>query len=305
MHYDPFSAADRLEKADILTNNAVIAALQCDQGNAIRAMSHAKYKQMLKDLFTIYYHKLAEEAAEDFEQACKNYDAERDGIENNPRKKFKPKTEFEIDQELKAYFEEQDELQAKNDENQEAFANVKNQQINAILAKIEKDTRAENGHMVDTYEEYGMEFFHAELSVRRIFDYIATAMGFHHDQTLDKIAGYLRKNNISEEGALAMVKRSEALKAIDDKNHAFHEEYTELLNAFETGTWYSHDDIREIFEKLNNAKILCGSDRTTQTCTEVINRVFETTEMKMRQNGAPLPARGLLIVRRAVLPTLD
>ena len=187
----------------------------------------------------------------------------------------------------------------------DAIANSKNQQINAILAKIEKDTRAENGHMVDTYEEYGMGFYDAELIVRRVFDYIATAMDFHPDQTLDKIAGYLRKNNISEEAAMAMVKKSEALKALDNKNSAFHEEYTELLNAFEMGAWYSHDDIREIFEKLNNAKILCGSNRTTQTRTEVINRVFETAEKKMRQNGAPLPALGLRIVRRAALPTFD
>ena len=180
-----------------------------------------------------------------------------------------------------------DELQAKIDENQEAVANAKNQQINAILDKIEKDTRAENGHMVDTYEEYGMEFNDIELSVRRVFDYIATAMDFHHDQTLEKIAGYLRKNNISEEDAMAMVKKSEARKALENKNSAFHVEYTELLNAFEIGKWYSHGDIREIFEKLNNAKILCGSNRTTQTRTEVINRVFETTGRKMRQNGAP------------------
>jgi hypothetical protein len=198
-----------------------------------------------------------------------------------------------------------DELQAKIDENQEAVTNAKNQQINVILDKIEKDTRAENGHMVDTYEEYGMKFYDAELSVRRVFDYIATAMDFDQDQTLDKIAGYLRKNNISEEAAMTMVKKSEALKALENKNSAFHEEYTELLNAFEIGTWYSHDDIREIFEKLNNAKILCGSNQTTQTRTEVINRIFETTEKKMRQNGAPLPSRGLLIVRRAVLPTFD
>jgi hypothetical protein len=197
------------------------------------------------------------------------------------------------------------ELQAKIDENQEAVTNAKNQQINVILDKIEKDTRAENGHMVDTYEEYGMKFYDAELSVRRVFDYIATAMDFDHDQTLDKIAGYLRKNNISEEAAMTMVKKSEALKALENKNSAFHEEYTELLNAFEIDTWYSHDDIREIFEKLNNAKILCGSNQTTQTRTEVINRIFETTEKKMRQNGAPLPSRGLLIVRRAVLPTFD
>ena len=107
MQYNPFSAADRLEKADILTNNAVIAALQCEQGNVIRAMSHAKYKQLLKAVFTDYYHSLAEEAEGEFEQACKAYDAERDGIENDPCKKFKPSTEFEIYQELKAYFEEQ------------------------------------------------------------------------------------------------------------------------------------------------------------------------------------------------------
>ena len=129
-----------------------------------------------------------------------------------------------------------DELQAKIDENQEAVANAKNQQINAILDKIEKDTRAENGHMVDTYEEYGMEFYDIELSVRRVFDYIATAMDLHHDQTLDKIAGYLRKNNISEEDAMAMVKKSEARKALENKNSAFHVEYTEPLNAFETGS---------------------------------------------------------------------
>ena len=59
------------------------------------------------NVFTDYYHSLAEEAEGEFEQACKAYDAERDGIENDPCKKFKPSTEFEIYQELKAYFEEQ------------------------------------------------------------------------------------------------------------------------------------------------------------------------------------------------------
>ena len=107
MQYDPFSVSDRLEKADSLTNSAIMNALQTALGDDIRAMSYAEYKQLLKAVFTDYYHSLAAEAEGEFEQACKAYDAERDGIENDPCKKFKPSTEFEIYQELKAYFEEQ------------------------------------------------------------------------------------------------------------------------------------------------------------------------------------------------------
>ena len=107
MRYNSFSVSDRLERADILTNDSIIAVLQCEQGDAIRAMSHAEFKQMHKDVFTVYYHNLIAEAEEDFKQACKDYDAERDGIENDPRKNFKSKTKFEIEQEIKAYFKEQ------------------------------------------------------------------------------------------------------------------------------------------------------------------------------------------------------
>jgi hypothetical protein len=111
MQYDPFSLADRLEKADIETNYLIIYTLQCDPVNEIREMSYAEYKQLLKDLFSFHYRELTEEAKELFEQACHKYDAVRDGTANDPRKNFKPKTEFEIDQEIKAYFEELDELQ--------------------------------------------------------------------------------------------------------------------------------------------------------------------------------------------------
>ena len=103
MQYDPYSLADRLEKANLLTNEII-------SGVMLDGMSYADFKQTWKDLFSLYYQVLTEEAADIFEQACKYYDAERDGIENDPRKKFKPKTEFEIDQELKVYFEEQETL---------------------------------------------------------------------------------------------------------------------------------------------------------------------------------------------------
>ena len=107
MRCDLYSLADRLEIAGILTNDEIIDALRGEQGDAIRAMNYAKFKRMWKLVFSLYYHDLAKEAAADFEQACTDYDAERDGIENDPRKKFKPKTKLEIDQEIKAYFEEQ------------------------------------------------------------------------------------------------------------------------------------------------------------------------------------------------------
>ena len=107
MRYDLYSVADRLEKADILTNEAILKALQCELGDFIRAMSHVEFKQLRKDIFAGFYHNLAAKAEDGFEQACADYVPERDGIENDPRKKFKPKTVFEIDQEIKAYFEEQ------------------------------------------------------------------------------------------------------------------------------------------------------------------------------------------------------
>jgi hypothetical protein len=107
MRYNPYSVSDRLEKADILTDNSIMVALQCRQGDFIRSLDHAEFKQMRKDVFSVFYHKLATEAADGFEQACKYYVPERDGIANDPRKNFRPKTEFEIDQEIKAYFEEQ------------------------------------------------------------------------------------------------------------------------------------------------------------------------------------------------------
>ena len=106
MQYEPVSVADRLEKADILTNNAIMVAWQCEDVAAIRELSPADFKQLWKDVFSHYYHDLVAEAAASFKQACKDYDAGRDGIENDPRKNFKPKTEFEIVQALNAYFEE-------------------------------------------------------------------------------------------------------------------------------------------------------------------------------------------------------
>ena len=113
MRYNPYSLADRLEKADILANEEIMEAMLDelgeldeldDMGDSIRAMSPDNFKHMWKLLFIIYYQELTEEAANIFEQACKDYNAERDGIENDPRKKFRPKTEFEIEQELAAYF---------------------------------------------------------------------------------------------------------------------------------------------------------------------------------------------------------
>ena len=107
MQYNPYSTADRLEKAEILTNDAIMSALQRHRGDVIRAMSHAEFKLCRKDVFSMYYYQLVTEAEDGFEKACEYYVPERDGIENDPRKNFKPKTEFEIDQEIKAYFEEQ------------------------------------------------------------------------------------------------------------------------------------------------------------------------------------------------------
>ena len=107
MRYNPYSLEDRLEKADILTNEEIMTALQGEDGVAIRAMAHACFKQLWKGVFSLFYHELVAEAESGFEQACKDYVPERDGIENDPRKNFKPKTEFEIAQEINAYFEEQ------------------------------------------------------------------------------------------------------------------------------------------------------------------------------------------------------
>jgi hypothetical protein len=107
MRYNPYSVSDRLEKADILTDNSIVFALQCRQGDFIREMSHADLKLWRKDLCAGFYHELYAEAADNFEKACEDYVPERDGIENDPRKNFKPKTEFEINQEIEAYFEEQ------------------------------------------------------------------------------------------------------------------------------------------------------------------------------------------------------
>jgi hypothetical protein len=110
MQIDLSSVADRLEKADILTNLEIMVALldvESWDGDAIREMSHAEFKQFRKDVFSGFYHELCTELVDFFEELRAYYVPERDGIENDPRKNFKPKTEFEIDQEIKAYFEEQ------------------------------------------------------------------------------------------------------------------------------------------------------------------------------------------------------
>ena len=60
MQYDPFSVSDRLEKATILTNGFIVGAMLDEMGDEIRAMSHADFKQMWKDLFSIYYYDLVE-----------------------------------------------------------------------------------------------------------------------------------------------------------------------------------------------------------------------------------------------------
>lgn len=108
VRYISLCLADCLEKADTLTNAAIMSVLQDRQADVdIRGLSHAEFKEMWKDLFTVFYKKIVEEAMEGIKQACKDYDPERDGIENNPLENFKPKTEFEMHQEIKAYFEAQ------------------------------------------------------------------------------------------------------------------------------------------------------------------------------------------------------
>ena len=107
MRYNPYSLADRFEKAEILTNSEIVTALQDERGDVIREMSYDDLKRWRKDLCAGFYHELYAEAADNFEQACKDYIPERDGIEYDPRKNFKPKTVFEIEQEIKAYFKEQ------------------------------------------------------------------------------------------------------------------------------------------------------------------------------------------------------
>ena len=89
MLYNPYSLADRLEKAGILTDIEIMTALLDERGDVIREMSHADLKQLWKGVFSLSYQELYAEAADGFE----------------------PKTEFEIDQEIKAYFEEQGMLQ--------------------------------------------------------------------------------------------------------------------------------------------------------------------------------------------------
>ena len=107
IQYNPYSLADRLEKACILADIEIMKALRDERGDVIRAMSYAEFKRRRKDIFSFYYRTLYANAAHNFEQACDEYDAERDGIENDPRKTFRPKNDFEIDQDLRAYFEEQ------------------------------------------------------------------------------------------------------------------------------------------------------------------------------------------------------
>ena len=59
MQYEPVSVEDRLEKADILTNDAIVEALQGERGgDAIRKMSHDEFKQFRKDAYSVFYHEL-------------------------------------------------------------------------------------------------------------------------------------------------------------------------------------------------------------------------------------------------------
>ena len=56
MQYEPVGVEDRLEKADILTNDAIVEALQGERGgDAIRAMSHDEFKQFRKDAYSVFY----------------------------------------------------------------------------------------------------------------------------------------------------------------------------------------------------------------------------------------------------------
>ena len=105
--YNPYSLADRLEKAGILTDAEIMTALLDERSDVIREMSHSDLKYLWKGVFSLSYQELYTEAADNFEQACEKYVPEWDGIANDPRKNFKPKTKFEIDQEIKAYFKEQ------------------------------------------------------------------------------------------------------------------------------------------------------------------------------------------------------
>ena len=105
--YNPYSLADRLEKAGILTDAEIMTALLDERSDVIREMSHSDLKYLWKGVFSLSYQELYAEAADNFEQACEKYVPEWDGIANDPRKNFRPKTKFEIDQEIKAYFKEQ------------------------------------------------------------------------------------------------------------------------------------------------------------------------------------------------------
>ena len=108
MRYNPYSLADRLEKAGILADAEIMSALQGEDFDAIREMRPADFKLLWKGVFSLYYHELVAEAEELFEQECYEYDTKLGDIGVDPRKNFKPKTEFEIDQEIEAYFKEQE-----------------------------------------------------------------------------------------------------------------------------------------------------------------------------------------------------
>ena len=107
MRYNPYNLADQLEKADILANEEIMAMLKNGLGDVIRANSYAELKQMWKEIFSFRYHVIVASSEAAFEQSCKDYVPELHGIENDPRKDFKIRTEFEIEQEINAYFEEQ------------------------------------------------------------------------------------------------------------------------------------------------------------------------------------------------------
>ena len=120
MRYNPYSLEDRLEKADILTDIEIMKALQDERVDVIREMSYVDLKRWRKDLCAGFYHELYAEVADNFEEARAEYDAKMDDIDahdytdddwfdpddDDQRKNFKPKTKFEIYQEIKAYFEE-------------------------------------------------------------------------------------------------------------------------------------------------------------------------------------------------------
>ena len=140
-----------------------------------------------------------------------------------------------------------------------------------------------------------------EEKMRRIVNCVADAAGVDAHANLANVVEFVRQNNITSQQATRYVNIMDANSRIANVNDPANIEYTNMLNSFKIGEWYSSEQVDAILSKcFVRYKHVLGT--TTKSRTMHLNTVFETESKKKSVSGAKVD--GYMIVSRAKLPEL-